>query len=244
MNTEDVNADRSLIDFVSDQFPNRSGWKIDPSECRFGRYFTATYLSQACDLKIEWTDFISDHLLLNDDRTTLQVYHFKLCVFNHFKKSGSSLKRGAILPERMLQETIWSLNLLFPDDKPTNKFLRDRNMTFLYDAVPDNRRPQDLNDYIYLRERLFHLRQLYEAEPENFWQLWFKRQGYGTRFQILATIGLGFLLALFLGIISSVTAIISTRATLKGLVVSEEGLRVAQEALSLQKQVPICPCSP
>lgn len=74
------------------------------------------------------------------------------------------------------------------------------------------------------------------AEPENFREFWHKRQGYGTRFQVITTILFGFLLAVVFGVISSVTAIISTKATLKSL-------DVAREALELQKKVPVCSCS-
>ena len=201
-------------------------------------------MAKACSLKVEWTEFICDHLYLDEETKTLQVYYLKLCAYNHMNGSGGCLNNSPLLPKQMLQETIWTLNLLFPHrDDQTIAFLESEKQTFNADAISDQRRPRDLNDYMYWRERLFHLHRMYAAEPETFTELWYKHQGYGTRFQILATILFGFLLATILGVISSVTAIISTRATLKGLAISEEGLRVAQKAFDLQKQVPICPCS-
>lgn len=224
-----------MNEFVQRQFPI-SKWTTSPSESRLDKHFNVPYMLQACSLKIEWTGFICDHLRLNEENKTLQVYFLKLCAYDHLNGSGSSLGGKPILPKQMLLETIWTLNLLFPNGDQTTAFLKQENRTFHIDAVPVTRRPRDLNDYVYWRERLFLLRRLYMAEPENFREFWYKRQGYGTRFQVITTILFGFLLAVIFGVISSVTAIISTKATLKSL-------DVAREALELQKKVPVCPCS-
>jgi hypothetical protein len=140
----------SLKTFITQQFPMNPSWRVSPSESRLDKHFTVAYMTRACSLKIEWTEFMSDHLYLNEEDKTLHVYPFKLCAFNHLKGSGASLACGPILPQGMLQETIWTLNLLFPhEDDSTNVLLKKEGQTFHYNVVPDNRKPRDLNDYEY-----------------------------------------------------------------------------------------------
>ena len=230
-----------LIQFVARQFPSKCPTPLDASESRLDRQFTAVYMSRACDLKVEWTSCIADHLRFDFKRNAVRIYHFKICLIDHMNASGTSLSdsliAGPLLPKDLLEETIWSLNLLFPpDDKDTDNFLQEQGKTFHNDGPSEARPPLDLNEYSHWRERLVELRRIYMAEPENFTQFLHKRQSYDKKLNTMLTIFFGFLLATVFGVISSVTAIISTRATLKGLT-------VAKQALELQQQVPICPCS-
>lgn len=139
-----------------------------------------------------------------------------------------------MIPKDVLHETIWSLNLLFPfDDLQTDQYLEKFGMTFHNDNTAIDLRPLDLNDYRHWRERLAALREVYMKKPENLKQMFSKDQSFAERFQFWGTILAGFVLAVVFGTISSVTAIVSTIATVRGLDVSRESLRLARDAFEL-----------
>ena len=242
-----MHSDTNLTTFVSQQFCTDNPNQVDHVESRLDQRFTAAYLSRACSVRIEWTTCVADHLRYDERDKSLHVYGFKQCLSDHLCGLGTCLStvnhREPVFPKQVLQEVLWSLNQLFPlEDKQTRNLLSACGRTFNKDGPLDNYRPTHLSEYRYLRVRLFELLHVYDAEPENFAQLLRKRQSYENKIQLILTILLGFVLAMVFGIIGSATAIISAKATVKGLEVSQEALVLAQQAFALQKET-ICPCS-
>ena len=164
-------------------------------------------------------------------------------------KAGTSLcdseSSWCILPIDLLRETVCTLNLLFPlNDVPTEELLIKEGRTFHNEVLTLTERPLELRDYPYWRGRLEELLRVAARDPESLQEFLYKKQAYEKMLQVYFGVFFGFILAIVFGCISSVTAVISTRAALRGLDISREALEVAQQALVLQGKVPVCPCAP
>lgn len=227
----------SLSEFVRNLFQDSS--TCAPADSELGSRFTVVNMVYSNGLQVEWTECLADHLSVNLAHRKVRIYYLKQCLFDHMKGSGKILNaNGPILPAALLKETIWTLNLLFsPDDQQTRNFLMEQKIPrSLYKEEPsEGKRHLDLNDYTYWRQRLLELRKISKMEPETVGQ-YLHRQRPAERLNLILTIVAGFFLALVFGVISSVTAVISMKASL-------DSLEISRQSLALQKQVTICPCS-
>ena len=134
-----------------------------------------------------------------------------------------------IFPPQLLRETIWSLNLLFPtNDRNTVDFLIRKGMDSHNDPPYTSHTPFDLNEFEYWRRRLYQLRQIYTAQPQSF-RIALVDKRNTLQLYTFWTALIIFFLTIFFGVISSVTAIISTKATL-------QSVEIAAQALQLQMQ--------
>lgn len=138
---------------------------------------------------------------------------------------GQSCKRAGVyqrasnvfdspLPERLLMETIWSLNLLFPQwDQNTNALLKKHQQTF-QQAGPYNGPPTlNLAEFQYWRDRLMELHDVvFLAPPASWAQLWRDRRNP----QQFWTFWLA-LVILWLTLISTVAGIVQAWASIKSL---------------------------
>ena len=118
----------------------------------------------------------------------------------------------------MLQETIWSLNLLFPpNEKETDKFLQRLDHDF-HDHPPFTRSADvvDLTKYTYWHERLSRLRHIFATKPRNFRKALVDDRDT-LQLYTLWTAVIIFLLTIVFGLITSVTALIQTRVALQTL---------------------------
>ena len=222
---------------IASQFPKPA--TSAATNKRFMPRFTAAYMSRTRGLQIQWTACLADHLRVDPMSRTVRIYHFKRCLSDQQANRGSiNGKAGSILPTELLQETVWTLNLLFPaNDEQTITFLKKchPSKTFCFDTCVDDRRPLELDTYCYWRQRLEDVLEIYDQGPSTLRQ-YISYQKPQERINLIVVVLLGFILALTFGLISSITAIISTRATL-------QALEVARETYLLQAMVPICPCS-
>lgn len=194
----------------------------------------------------EPTFCLADHLRLDitrsPGRTYCRIFSLRNCVIDHMEAAGRALVDARvppqpalpILPTEVLKETIWSFNQLFPpEDRDTQHFLSKmgqglREVSLEYNEYkPDySERPGSLNDYQHWRGRMDELRRRYVAEPETLKEFVYKRRGFERQMSFYIAIGAGFFLAFAFGMVSSVTAVMSTRATL--------------QALALQQAQPTC----
>ena len=229
----DMTLDRFVNSLVSGNIPPV------PGDSGLENHFTAAEMFYSNGLNVEWTNCLSDHLAVDLGRREVRIYYMKQCLYDHVQGLGTVLgANGSMLPRLLLEETIWTLNLLFPpDDQQTINFLNGhKTPQSFYSEEPHNQRRQlDLSKYTFWRSRLIELQKIRKMEPQTVGQD-FYRQKPAERLNLILTIAVGFILALVFGIISSVTALISMKASL-------DALEVSREALALQQQVPICPCS-
>jgi hypothetical protein len=89
----------------------------------FDESLTAVDLRDICRLEIRWTDNLVDHLKMEGPRgkRTLSIYRHKICLVNRRKEPELT-----IIPTDLLDETIRTLDLLFPGgDDRTEAFLKD-----------------------------------------------------------------------------------------------------------------------
>ena len=70
------NDETKLSAFLQSLFPN-SRWGITPQSNRLGPQFTAVFMQRICDLKIEWTLSLYDHLRLDRQRKALKIFPYK-----------------------------------------------------------------------------------------------------------------------------------------------------------------------
>ncbi|MCJ1230585.1 hypothetical protein MMC12_007259 [Toensbergia leucococca] len=222
----------TMVNFVRRQFPSASAF-ITGAEALLDPYFSAYNLTRNCQVTIEWTCSLADHLSLDLKTRRLRIYPLKICLYDHGNASGTSLSAtaltGPIISRSLIQETIWSLELLFPsDDKDTDDFLVRSGKTFHNDPPFDDlRRPLDLNEYHHWRGRLSNLRMIYNAEPRSLRHALTDRRST-LQLYTLWTAVIIFCLTVFFGVISAVTAIIQTRTALRSLDVAIESLRLQQ----------------
>ncbi|KAJ4287991.1 hypothetical protein N0V90_012007 [Kalmusia sp. IMI 367209] len=103
-------SDISLRDAIQSHYPLAEpedkvekyfSQSLDPS-------FTAATLVEVCRVRLSWTSNLMDHLRFDKRHRILMIYEHKVCLLNHCEGVDSPL------PLALLQETIDTLNLLFP----------------------------------------------------------------------------------------------------------------------------------
>jgi preprotein translocase subunit SecG len=134
-----------------------------------------------------------------------------------------------VYPEDVLRDAIRTLNLLFPQDDTTRAFLQSSKGKDFYDDPPlGMSRELNLNRYTYWRDELHELNQLFlKREQTSLWQALRDKENSLQRWTLIGVIIFNIITIIF-GIISSVTAGFSTRASI-------QSLDIAREALALQK---------
>jgi hypothetical protein len=93
---------------------------------KLDRLFIARNLERIAGLKIVWTDNLSDHLRLMRDDTEVTIYPHA-SFLEHQKQSP-------IFPEWLIEETIQTFCLLFPQfDRASRKWFRAQQRRFRLD---------------------------------------------------------------------------------------------------------------
>ena len=226
----------SVVDTIDSMFIKSSKQLPWPDNC-IESSLTARNLDRYRGLSVEWTMSISEHLSVNLDRNVIYLFPLKACLRSHLDGSGrvshTSKFSTSILPRRLLEETIWSLNLLFPREREdTEKFLSDHSANIRsallappFEAANSVMDKFDLNQYQYWQQRLRVLNQIYRAEQRSLrYQLVDKRNP--LQLYTFWTAFIIFVLTIIFGIISSVTAVIQTRAALKALDIATQALKL------------------
>jgi hypothetical protein len=207
---------QTVQDLVTSAFPT-SRWNIEAKDSRLHPSFTATFMVNICGLKLEWTDCLADHLRLDRRVNALRVFSYKEVLQAHLQMHNVA-KAGqpcdSPFPERLLMETIWSLNLLFPQwDPDTSKLLKKHSQSFQR-AGPYSCAPTlNLVEFQYWRDRLSELHDVVFLSPPASWaQLWRDRRNP----QQFWTFWLA-LIILLLTLVSTITGIVQAWASVKAL---------------------------
>jgi hypothetical protein len=133
-----------------------------------------------------------------------------------------------VIPNQVLDEYLKTMNLLFPSwDIKTHKFLKKKGQTFGMEGPVDYPGPLYLSDFHFWRDRLSTLYTEFCSPPPSMTQLFNDRrnvlQWYTFWFAVLI-VGL----TVIFGVISSVTACLSTRYTYQALVIAREAASSVQ----------------
>ena len=200
-------GNESLDDFLSRQFKKANDYVGDKkNKPRIDPALTAAHLVNNCGVKIDWTDNVLDHLKLDLKRRTITIYRHKICLVNHAKAQNS-----AVLPLELLEETIDTLNLLFPFGLMETRAILGREGQPFYGLGNCGREMQyDMDKYQYWGKRLKDICNLFDEPPRHWRQLLSDRRNMMD----WATFWIG-LLVLVLTIVSIVFGTVSTVYAIK-----------------------------
>lgn len=163
----------SLNALIDSRFQKRSIRLDSNINSRIDAAITAAYLVNVCGMRIRWTDTLSDHLKYDRTGQILAVYKHKICLLNHLKSKDS-----CPIPREVLEETIDTLNLLFPfGDTSTKQLLYRENLGAFYGLGSCNRdRQLDLMRYKCWRGELCELIEVFNEPPKSWRQLLIDRR--------------------------------------------------------------------
>jgi len=145
---------------------------------RFEKSFTAVNLQRIAGIKIRWTNNLADHLrMVDDDDKIVAIFHHAT-----FLKHQTS----ALLPAGLVDETLRTLALLFPqNDRATKKWINSLPATPVVDRQLNQCGQLRLDDrqietYKFWHDRLIILKQAFdESRPATLSQWWCdRRNGY------------------------------------------------------------------
>jgi hypothetical protein len=186
-----------LRDFIDHTFP-RSKCQIGVRDSRLHPSFTAAFMVEVCDLHLEWTDCLADHLRLDRRKRALRVYSYKECLQSALERRDRNEQAGVELlfspffwenlllillirsglPREVLVETIHSLNLLFPHwDATTDRLLGEHDQDFHRLGPYDGPPTLNLMEFNHWRDRLLELYDVvFQSPPVSWKQLWRDRR--------------------------------------------------------------------
>lgn len=147
--------DRSLVDVVNDNFKKRPA----STHRSIPEAFSAASLKDL-GIKIKWTNSLAEHL--SYDGTFLWIYQHKACLWNY-------TRTHCVLPRDLLEETIDTLNLLFPtNDTDTDLFLKENKKCYITQQGALGRKiERSLAHYTYWGVRLQHLLSEFDRGPRH-----------------------------------------------------------------------------
>jgi len=166
-----VHAGQSVLEWDSDQSLDAllgAHFKKSPATnritvARIDPALTAAHLVERCDIMIDWTNNLVDHLRFDRKRRFLTVYRHKICLLNHAKS-----QQPTIIPLSILEETIDTLNLLFPFGDMATKSLLEREREPFYSLGNCGRDLQfDLARYEHWRDRLLDICEAFDEPPRR-----------------------------------------------------------------------------
>ena len=140
---------------------------------------------------ILWTPNLKDHLEYQEKAGTLQIFSHKICLQSHWELEQQEIKQHglmpstgekkteSIFPEGSLDETIRTLDLLFPfGDDRTKEYLEHEGQLFYGLSLPRHSQSvsADLNDFRYWQDRLTVLYDVLDRPPSRFCGMWTDRR--------------------------------------------------------------------
>lgn len=136
--------------------------------------------------------------------------------------------KGELLPRNVIDEYTKTMNLLFPSwDIKTQKFLKKKGQTFGMEGPVGYPGPLYLSDFHFWRDRLSTLYTEFCSPPPSMTQLFNDRrnvlQWYTFWFAVVILA-----LTIIFGVISSITACLSTKYTYEALVLARVAAASAQ----------------
>ncbi|KAH9903982.1 hypothetical protein F4778DRAFT_75721 [Xylariomycetidae sp. FL2044] len=170
----------SLAKFVSHHFEQPQ--VLDTPHVRLPKSFNAWSIEAIGGLQVEFTDNLADHLLLVDDDTKVLIFHHATFL---------ECQRNSIFPDGLLEETLRSLALLFPESEFRSArngkeawfrktCLRFKPCTVDPRVIKCGNLPAEdrqIEKFSFWRDRLIILKQAYDdATPGSVSQWWHDRR--------------------------------------------------------------------
>ncbi|KAL2842927.1 hypothetical protein BJY01DRAFT_216260 [Aspergillus pseudoustus] len=187
-----------LRDFMEKQFPTKPS--IDDSGVKLQRDFDVCSMVRIAGFNIELTTDLSQHLQLRDADRTVTIFHHA-----SFLKSQ---RESSVFPEGLIDETLHTLALLFPQKKRNIKNWYNKQLTpgELDQSVLDCGSPyRRIERYKYWHDRLVDLKvEFDEARPSTLSQWWNDRRE-GTQWY---TFWVAISFTLLFGLIQTVVSIL------------------------------------
>ncbi|GAP92683.1 hypothetical protein SAMD00023353_9600310 [Rosellinia necatrix] len=200
----------NLQSFVREQFNQLP--VLDSHHVRLPKSFDAWNISTIGGLKIEFTDYLADHLLLVDDDTTILLFHHA---------SFLECQVETLYPDGLVDETLRTLALLFPQSEfssrtrgsktkrewlrnlrlVSNPCLIDQRVALCGDLRAEDRQ---IERFTFWRDRLIILKQVYDdATPRTVNQWWHDRRN-GERWCTFWVAALVLIITTTLGLIQCI----------------------------------------
>lgn len=183
---------------------------------------------------VVWTDFLNQHLRIDEDSRLVWVFQHKIWLSSQVGRSDCSV------PQSVLLEALDTLNVLFPpDDDQTRRFLQRREQEF-YSLGYCGRVPStDLKKYAIWGTKMDRLLGIAKGPRRGIWQF----LPTPDRFNVLesanfviACVALVFSIVGFvLGLVSIIYAKLSYQIGLESIDISKVSLDVSNESLELTR---------
>ncbi|PMD30890.1 hypothetical protein L207DRAFT_592257 [Hyaloscypha variabilis F] len=165
----------SLREFVHNHFAASAARGHE--RIKLEKSFNALSVQRIGGVKIWWTDNLADHLRMMDDDKAVFIFHHASFLEHQTKNS--------LYPPLLIEETLWTLKLLFPTYNPAIKkwyqktaaksaFGLDKRLVGIGNLNAEERQ---IDNFSYWRDRLVILKEVYdEARPSTLSQFWHDRR--------------------------------------------------------------------
>ncbi|KAI1772655.1 hypothetical protein F4818DRAFT_425050 [Hypoxylon cercidicola] len=173
----------SLAAIVEKQFNQPQ--VLDTHHVRLPKSFNAWTINVIGGLQVQFTDNLADHLLLVDDDTKVLIFHHA---------SFLECQQRSLFPEGLVDETLRTLALLFPQSEFSGSRLGRNEKKAWFRKLCSNSRPcmidprvtlcgslraedRQIERFTFWRDRLIILKQAYDdATPRTISQWWHDRR--------------------------------------------------------------------
>ncbi|KAK4448767.1 hypothetical protein QBC34DRAFT_380997 [Podospora aff. communis PSN243] len=184
-----------------------------PDNQQIGKIFNAVNLRRLAGIKMQWSSNMANHLRLADDEKTVFIFHHAAFL----KTQKRAAQDQTLLPAGVVEETLRTLSLLFPqNDAKTKGWMSSQ----AGDMDPELRRcgalrahDRRFDKFAVWHDRLVILKQVFdEARPETIPQWWRDRRDRVQWYTFWVAIWVLGLTVLF-GLIQSVEGAVQIYAT-------------------------------
>ncbi|KAH7065035.1 hypothetical protein B0J12DRAFT_560714 [Macrophomina phaseolina] len=192
-------TDGSLSESVSNYFDKTP--TLTMKAVQLEKVFNAQNLQRFTGMQIEWTDNLADHLRMCEFEKKIRVFHHVTFLENH---------RSGIIPQTLIDETLKTIDLLFPSSDPKVKLWYEKHR-FEYALDPKaadhgSLRSEDriIDNFRYWKDRICILKQEFdEGTPKTFQQWWYDRRS-GPQWYTFWIAIVVLILTIFFGVVQSI----------------------------------------
>ncbi|KAI9672489.1 MAG: hypothetical protein M1817_003255 [Caeruleum heppii] len=213
-NSRQWDDESSLRSFIASRFPTPQTSEVPSTlqrNVRLESNLTAVNLRRLSGIRTEWTQRLDEHLDFDHANRTVKVYMLKACLHHHRIRN--------VIEQAVIDETLLSLELLFPDwDAPTRQYLKEFEH---FRNQPSVEYPHGLYlaDFHHWRDRLSYLYLQFHAPAPSFRQVWNDRRNPVQWYTFWFAVAI-FVMTIVFGIITSITAIMQTRYAYESMILA------------------------